>query len=366
VLFSKLSAAYIDYQSKMILSDIDLTKSFFDKAPQIHWDNILTIGSQEINFGMDYMYRKETIGLDYQNEDSQWMANAHRWGAYGGTHWTVMTKLFTEIGFRINQLKAKNHSVVSFDPRLSMAYMLNQNHIIRFSTGLYHQFGDLFSHQDYDLKPKEAFHAALGYDYTSDQNHFRFSVYDKEYQNLFLNENDAVTNNGKGFARGFELYFLRNLNKMKWIVLYNFLNSKRREGDILELTTSKYQISHSVTLVFSYEFQSFSVGLRGSYAAGMPFTPLSDVMFDENSQSYIPMYGAPNSQQLPTFTRVDLNIKKNFSIGKRFFVAYLGVVNCFNRKNIQQYDFNSQTGQMDPFYSIFQRSFYMGFYVPFF
>lgn len=360
ILWSKISLSYVDYKNNIEVPTDDFFKTFYETAPQFRIDNTLVLGNNEIKFGAEFMKRKEkVIVAGYTDE---WLAEADRYGVYLSGRYRITNRLLTNPGIRGNLLKVNGRKIFSFDPRFSIAYILNKKNIFRFSTGLYHQYGDIFSYYSINnLEAKSSFHMSLSYDYLSDKDFFRLSIYNKEYRNLFLNEPE-LTDNGRGYARGFEIYYKKTNPKFDLMVLYNYLDSKRKEDDIVELVDSKYEATHSATVVLAWKHKDYSLGIRASYATGLPFTPVDYAVYNEEEDSYLPIFGESNSVRARNFVRIDLNGKKMWKTKKRLIILYFGIINIFNRKNIQNYEYNSSTGMMEPIYSIFKRSVHVGFY----
>jgi hypothetical protein len=144
------------------------------------------------------------------------------------------------------------------------------------------------------------------------------------------------------------------------------LSSKRRENDVLALTTSPYAINHSFTSIIQYKFNTGTLGIRFSYATGLPFTPLIGRDWDENQNAFIPIWGDPYSERYPSYQRLDINGSKNFTFHKQLFVLYFGITNLLNRKNILRYDYSSDYSVRSNTYSIFGRTIFVGIYIPFF
>ena len=178
-----------------------------------------------------------------------------RFGIYFSDKFRVAEATYLTIGGRINTLSV-NDTKMGFAPRFSLAYFISPRDILRFSGGFHQQNGDYFSLQSNDLRMKHAGHLSVTYDRTSDDLDLRVTLYNKQYGNLFLIEEDIITNNGKGFARGFEFFLKRKHPKYDAFFVYNFLSSKRKEHDVPVLTTSPFARTSSSsatwTLVVPY------------------------------------------------------------------------------------------------------------------
>lgn len=364
VLLSKISAAYVDYRNRFTIPFDSFTKEFNDRAPQFRWDNVLDLKGADLSFGMDFLRRSEAITVS--GMEDPWHCAGGRWGFYLNGQFPLSTDLLAETGFRVSLQRVAGDSAAALDPRGSVAWTLGAHHVLRFSTGLYSQFGDLFDHAQFALQPKRSLHASLSYDYLADKSHVRVSLFDKEYSRLFLQESpQQISNHGRGFVRGLELYLVHEGGPFKIIGLYSYLHSKRREGDILQWAASSYAVPHSGLLVLSARVKTFQLSLRASYAAGLPFDPLAAVVQDTQTGLFSPEFGDANSEHLPHFLRLDINLNKNFRLGSRMVVFYCGVINATDRVNVQDVRFNAVSGILEPVRSIFKRSFFLGLYVPF-
>jgi hypothetical protein len=255
-----------------------------------------------------------------------------------------------------------------FAPRASLAYLLTRDDVLRFSLGVYQQFGDYFAlKSNPGLRPKLAVHCSLSYDRIKEETELRATLYDKEYRNLFLNKKEGiVSDEGYGYARGAEFFLKKKNKRYDAILVYNFLNSKRKENDALVLSNSPYEIAHSLTAIFKWKFKKSSLGIRYSYASGRPFTPLANREWNSESQAYLPVWGAPFSERYRSYERLDISGSKSLNILKRMTVLYFGVTNVLNYKNILSYEYTDDYSSRMDQHSIFGRTLFVGLYVPFF
>ena len=284
-----------------------------------------------------------------------------RYTFYINDKFRINDKLFANIGIRAACLNLNNYKVY-FDPRLSLAFLISAEQIIRFSTGIYNQFGDYFYIKDFpSLKPKKAIHFSLSYDILKKEDTLRFTVYNKEYRNLFLFEKDRITNNGYGYARGFEIFIKRNKKYYDLLFVYNFLRSKRKEEMTDFLARSPYEIDHSFTAIFTIKFKGSSLSIRYSFAKGLPYTPLIGREWNEKEEEWEPVWGEAYSRRYPSFKRVDISLNRAFTLGERMFIFFAGVMNLFNHKNILEYSYSDDFSQQKTIGSIFSRTFYFGF-----
>jgi hypothetical protein len=340
-------------------------KEYNDNVLQARWDTSIDTENHFLEFGADIQRRNlDFFYIDdglYDGSD----AKGTRFGLYISDKWRVLDQLYLTLGGRFTSLSLAD-STLSFVPRFSLAFFITPRNIVRFSGGIHSQYGDYFTLQQNDLRTKKAGHLALTYDRITDDLDLRVTLYNKEYWSLFLYEKYVISNNGRGYARGIELYIKRKHPKYDAFFVYNYLGSKRKENEVLFLTTSPYEISHSFTGIFQYKFKTGALGVRFSYATGLPYTPLEGREWDEANMVYLPKWGEPYSQRYPSYQRLDINGSKNISFHNRLIVFYFGITNLLNRKNILRYEYSDDYSIRSNSYSIFGRTIFVGIYIPFF
>ena len=366
-LVTTFTLSRVDHRAVYEIID-NFKKEFNDTALQARWDTSLDLERHFIEFGADIQRRR--LGFSFWMEESfseKSEAQGTRSGFYFSDKFRVSDKLYLTLGGRFNALSIKDTNTdVNFDPRLSLAYFITQKDILRFSAGYHHQYGDYFTLYSNDLRSKQAGHLSLTYDRISDQMDLRITVYNKQYWNLFMYLDGITNSSGLGFARGAELFIKRKLPKYDVFFVYNYLSSKRKENEVQVLTTSPFEINHSFTGIIKYKFNKGTLGIRFSYATGLPFTPLVGREWDTGTNAFIPIWGDPYSRRYPSYQRLDINGSRDFVIQKRLLVFYFGITNLLNRKNILRYEYSSEYTVQSNNYSIFGRSIFVGIYIPFF
>ena len=235
------------------------------------------------------------------------------------------------------------------DPRISFGYKITDNLTFNLGWGIFHQHPDprLFSASDGNpnLNAMNSTHyiASLNYNINDDSN-FRIETYHKSYGNLPL-EDDILNynNNGYGFANGIDVMFKGNLFEIidGWIS-YGFIKTKRKWMDFYELTSSSFDITHSLTLIAKYDInQSFQIGVNYKYATGRPFDPVIGADFIPVLGIYEPVYGKKNSARYSDYQRLDVRLTYLTQLFDNYFtVFYLEGLNILDINNIFGYSYN--------------------------
>lgn len=366
-LVSRLIVSQVKHRADFEVQDV-FKKDQEDNIFQARLDTSLDLEKHYLEFGGDIQSRRIEVDFSEPGEASaNYNAEGTRLGMYFNDRFRFSDKLYFDLGARLLGLRIHEFKF-RFEPRASLAYFLTRNDILRVSVGRYNQFGDYFTLTEYDtLEPKNSTHMALTYDRITEAMDFRITVYNKEYRNLFLNtKEDLVVNQGRGYARGAEIFFKYTHKYFNTLFVYNFLNSKRKENEVLDLLRSPYEIDHSFTGIFTMKFRNASLGLRFSFARGLPYTPLLDREWDEENSNYQPVWGTPFSQRFPNYQRMDLNGSKNIQLKNSMIILYFGVTNLLNHKNVLRHGYSDDYSVRNNQYSIFGRSIFIGIYIPFF
>lgn len=366
-LVSRLIVSQVKHRADFEVQDV-FKKDLEDTIYQARLDTSLDLEKHYLEFGGDIQGRRIEVGyIEHGVSSDRFEAKGTRLGMYFNDRFRLSDKLYIDLGSRLLGLHIHKYKF-RFEPRASLAYFLSRNDILRLSVGRYNQFGDYFTLTEYSaLEPKNSTHIALSYDRITEAMDFRITVYNKEYRNLFLNsEEDMVVNQGHGYARGAEIFLKYTHKYFDTLFVYNFLNSKRKENEVLELLRSPYEIDHSFTGIFTMKFRNASLGIRYSFARGLPFTPLLGREWDEENLLYQPLWGTPFSQRHPSYQRMDLNGSKNIKLKKSMIVFYFGITNLLNNKNVLRHMYSDDYSVRNNQYSIFGRSLFIGIYIPFF
>ncbi len=357
-LFSKITLSSVDYKSSYIFPQFSF--KIEDSFLQGRVDLTLDLKEHLIEGGIDFQRRDNNFIEKISGQTFN--VKGGRGGFYLQDRFRIYGNLFATAGIRSSALELSKWRL-NFEPRFSIAYIHSKEHIFRFSAGAYNQFGDYFViKENPDLKPKSSYHFSLSYDFIKNKDMLRITLYEKKYKNLFLFEENSVKNGGEGYARGAEFFLKKEREWFDFKIVYNFLNSKRKENETLILARSPYEIDHSFTLILNLKRKMDSIGIRWSYASGLPYTPLLGREWDSENLKYKPIWGEPYSERYSPFRRVDISLSKNLNISNKFVLLYLGVMNIFNHKNTLRYEWNEEYSSQTTVGSIFARSFFIGIF----
>jgi len=171
--------------------------------------------------------------------------------------------------------------------------------------------------------------------------------------------NDFIMENGKAYGMDFSAKL--DFDKIYLWAAYSLAFVERK--DELITYNPHYDRRHNLNFLASYKWgkaTDWEVSARWNYGSGFPFTPLAGtfekLIFDTVDEDYLTqngdfgmLYGKLYSYRLPSYHRLDLDLKKIFFLGQYTTLeASIGVTNVYNRKNPFYYSVmkNEQINQL--------------------
>lgn len=332
----------------------------------------------DINTGAEYEYNEDRfsgrvpqysydISPDAPSFDINSLNHTGRIGAYVEAQVKPAKRFFFIPGVRIDNHTLSKKTVA--DPRLSMGWKFAKDMTLRGAVGIYHQFPRLeyYAQSDnFNLKPEQASHFILGYEFNKMEGLFLFRVegYYKQYKDLVLRDKNSFLyySGGKGYARGVDVFLKSSVtNKYSTWISYAYTDSKRSQYDALTESPANYDITHNLTFVASYNISDvITTGLTYRISTGKPYTPVTGGIYDPNTNTYQPVYAETNSGRFPTYQRMDINFQYIFSLFGRFAIAVFQINNLLNNKNLYDYTYNFDYTEQKEIVTTNKRQFYLG------
>jgi len=271
-------------------------------------------------------------------------------------------------------------SFANLEPRLALAYQLNESSSIKLSYNRMTQYIHLISNSTsptpFDIyapsgkyiEPQLADQVAIGYFKTFENYSMEIEGYYKEVQNRidYVDDADLIANNaveqiilnGEARAYGLEVLISKNAGKLKGWIAYTLSKSEQRTSGRTPIESginngawynSPWDRTHDISITTQYELtKKWSFGANMIYQTGQPTTyPTGQYIYNN---LVVPVYEARNSSRLTDFHHLDVSAtwtpKPNFK--KRWKSEWVfSVYNIYNRKNAASVSFreNSDTSQ---------------------
>lgn len=347
--------------------------------------NSLKYGVELLGFRTVFDYTKSN-GIKMSQVD-----NTTELGAYV-KYKAQIDKLIFEPSFRIQAYASL--SEVSPEPRLAIKYNVTDWFRVKAAGGLYSQnliaansdrdvvnlfYGFLsgqddipskFNGEEVTSKLQKAIHYIVGMEFDVFYNTtLNVEGYYKDFRQLTsMNRNQMYTDetapagtpeiekkdfmieNGQAYGVDFSLKY----EDSRWYLwgtyslAYVNRNYQNSDGDIVNYRTH-YDRRHNVNVMVTYTAglkRMWDISLRWNFGSGFPFTqvtgfyeklPYDNISFDPYTESgYLGLlYGDLNTGQLPSYHRLDFDVKRKFYITDKIDLeANLSITNVYDQRNI--------------------------------
>ena len=272
-------------------------------------------------------------------------------------------------------------SFANLEPRLAIAYQLNDNASVKSSYNRMSQYLHLLSNTSSptpldvwtpsgkNAKPQLLDQVAIGYFRTFKDNTFSLEV-ESFYKTLknridYIDGADLIANKaieqviltGKARAYGLEILFKKNEGDFKGWIAYTLSKSEQQTQGRTPLETginngnwyrTAHDKTHDISITASYEFnKKWTFNSNLLFQTGLP-TTYPNGQYEYNGIT-IPNYESRNSSRLPAYHRLDIsaNYNPNPNSIKRWKGEWVfGIYNVYNRRNAASITFreNRMTG----------------------
>lgn len=280
------------------------------------------------------------------------------------TSYFFKKRLVVNTGFRIDAFNLINDKF-AFSPRAGFSYKLTPITTINANAGIYYQAPEmlwvLVDPENKNLKYIRVDEIVLGFEhlfsfdtkisiepYLKQYYNYPVSVYDPNY--IFINSGveiypnflDKALSAGKGYYLGVDVTLQKKNSGfgLYGTVAYSFSRSRflALAGDI---QPAEFDYGHQLTAITGWKFKfGLSLSARFKFAKGRPYTPY-DYEKTMNSNRGIYDKTQYNRHNMPDYARFDLRVDQQFNFGKAKLIAYIELINVFNRVNYYNYYWSS-------------------------
>ncbi len=276
-------------------------------------------------------------------------------------------RLHFRIGARYDYSTLINESEIS--PRFSMWYQLDDRTTFNGSWGVFYQYPnpmsiytrnipvDLSSNLDV-ISAEKSTHLIGGIErILNDDLTVKLQVYNKDIDRLLLpisTSNFSPTNNGVGYARGFEFVLEKKPtanNHFNAVLTYSFGKAQFREIDTRKWLPFKYDRRHALTALTNIRlFGKWSLSLLGQYTSGLPFTDvlgLINVAESNGRASWGFVRGQRFQSNFPAYKKVDARISYQSRVKGKHFSFYVDIINLTNEQNLYEITWEKKFVEQD-------------------
>jgi outer membrane receptor for ferrienterochelin and colicin len=368
-LFANFNASYSRYQSKMINDQAELLFPFDENAAPALKQTLRHNGSgiedlgcradfdflpsptHRIRFGSDYLfhqYRPEErmLRVTLQNVPQERnypnpLVYAHEWSAHAEDDWLIGSRWKASLGARLAAYLVDGKTYTSFQPRLSLRYLLRENlslktsyvkmdqYVHRLSNTYANLPSEIWVPVTANVKPMTSRQISTGLYYDRQQT-FRFSVeaYYKQLQQLIEYQDNALIypdylhwderiSTGSGRSYGIELMAHKPEGKTSGWIAYTLSRADRIFNDRLvnggRRFPSRYDNRHKLTVTLIHKINAhMDFSASWMYASGNRVTvPLDSYLSQSTDGSGLPTYEdipGRNAARLGDYHRLDISL----------------------------------------------------------
>jgi hypothetical protein len=162
------------------------------------------------------------------------------------------------------------------EPRFAAAFQPYENGTLSLAAGRFSQPQDNRTRvMAAGIDPVTADHFQLSYQHASQKRTVRAEAYYKAYQGFFSSEGQKLTNDGDGYARGFDVFYRERalLKNTDFWITYSYVDSKRRYNGFTERVQPSFAPTHNFSVVAKHWIGSLKsqVGATFAWNSGIPY-----------------------------------------------------------------------------------------------
>lgn len=292
---------------------------------------------------------------DPQYVNSSFSGNKGYLNSFVDFKYNVSNQLVIMSGVRYEYNGFNEKSYTS--PRFSLSYQLSDRTKINASTGVYYQTPELriiaMNSQNALLKNEKAIHYIIGVTtYLSDDIKFTTEVYRKDFSDYVTRPNRALlvyNNSGTGYAQGIDFGLIKKFSKQWYGQLnYSYSASKRNDNNGRGEYNADFSQPNIFNILVSYELnKEWSFSAKWKYATGRPkdsYIVHENIFSNPNYMRYSKEITGHNDERLNDFQSLNIRVDYRHQFGKLGLIAFLDILNVYNRLNVNEEQFIEFTG----------------------
>ena len=283
-----------------------------------------------IRFGGEYIYNQDALLSATQNAPNTISTKEHYKAIFAESDIYITNDLAGKIGIRAEHSSIIQQSNIA--PRASVAYKLKRAGQLSFAYGMFYQKPDQqYLYQSNQLNYQRADHYILNYQYQPKDRIIRVEAYYKKYHHL-LKTIPSFTNNGKGYAKGIELFYRdkKSIKGLDFWISYSYIDTKRDFINYTKMVQPDFVANHVASLVVKKFWTKYMFGINGTYtySSGRPYINRNET-------------NVSNFMQDKTMAYHNVSISANYikTIRKAFTVFVLSINNPFGFKQVYGYNY---------------------------
>ena len=249
-------------------------------------------GLSAIRFGSEYNYSKDKSDYTLYN-GQKYIADVKENIASGFAESDIYitNDVAAKFGARLEHSSLLDK--FNFAPRISLAYKLGRESQASLAYGIFYQNPEKrYLPASAELTFAKATHYIAQYQRVNSKLTFRAEIFYKKYQDLLKtsvanNRETASTNNGYGYAKGFELFWRdkKTIKNVDYWISYSYLDTKRDFLNSPSEIEPSFASKHTANLVVKKFVTKLKTQFNANYvyATGRPYY---NIRYDNNTSKY--------------------------------------------------------------------------------
>lgn len=370
-LFGRMIALYSRYRSDIAVdffgTPIALRNRVRDVTIKGNLDYFAS-ANYSVRTGVDLTFFRFDYGWQFDQYTGNEVVEPYLLSTYIQDNWQVTPLTEARLGLRTTYYEEGGRLFVN--PRLSISRVLGDGWRAKLAGGSYRQYlqlvstegfsgGDVWVSLDETVEPGRSWQAVTGLEWEP-SGRYRVSLesYYTDLANLVVIDQEAEGNidqdtsedvfktGGVGYATGLELFAEKRRGRLSGWLGYTLGWTRRTfpEIDSGRSFPPKYDRRHDFSLTGTYRFAKWSWTANFVYGTGQAYTPASARYTLRDPASDLPVdryLGARrNTARLLPYHRLDIGMRRRFSLFGADAEFYLQIFNVYNRRNewFIQYD----------------------------
>ena len=256
-----------------------------------------------------------------------WVPDFAQWVA---TAANLDPKIRATIGLRADELARTGE--VLLQPRAQLEFKLSPKWIARISSGAYRrppEYQSELLQENLDAERASQHIASLQWD-PREGTRIQTSAYYTDRTHLITHEMDgSLGNDGRGSTVGAELLATHRAGPWFAWLSYTYAHSRRTDHPGEDDRLFSYDQPHNLNAAASWKRGRWQLGGRFQLHSGLPYTPATGAVFDNDRNIYVPTYGEANSARAPLHHQLDLRVDYSWKWGPTALTAFLDVQNIY-------------------------------------
>jgi outer membrane cobalamin receptor len=260
-----------------------------------------------------------------------WVSDFAQWVSVAGN---LEKKIRATVGVRSDELARTGE--VQIQPRAQLEFQVAPKWIVRTSAGAYRRPPEYQSELLQDKLDSERASQEIASVQWQPREGTRVqgSVYYTDRTHLITRDMDGTLGNeGRGTTYGGELIATHRAGPWFAWLSYTYAHSRRVDHPGDEERVFSYDQPHNLNAAASWKHGRWTLGGRFQLYSGLPYTPVTGAVLDNDRNIYVPTYGETNSARAPMHHQLDLRVDYSWKWGPTLMTAFADVQNVYMNKS---------------------------------